>query len=122
MSTATSGRRREHNIRDHLTANGYLVIRAAGSKGAVDLVAFKSGTGQWRATLPELLFVQVKPAGAATIPPADRARLLEWATYAGATALVATKGPRGQGYLYRRLTGPGPKEHAPWSPDWAMTS
>ena len=71
MSTATSGRRREHNVRDHLTANGYLVIRAAGSKGAVDLVAFKPG---------ETLFVQVKPADAGTIPPADRARLLEWAT------------------------------------------
>jgi hypothetical protein len=42
MSTATKGRRAEHRVRDILEAAGYRVIRAAGSKGIADLVAWNS--------------------------------------------------------------------------------
>lgn len=39
MSTATKGRRREHQSRRLLEAAGYSVIRSAASKGTFDLVA-----------------------------------------------------------------------------------
>lgn len=45
------GRRFEYRVRDFLEDNGYFVIRSAGSKGIVDLAAFKFG---------EVLFVQSK--------------------------------------------------------------
>lgn len=39
MSTATQGRRREHQVRDHLAAAGYPpIMRAAASKGPGDLL------------------------------------------------------------------------------------
>lgn len=39
MSAATSGRAREHKVRDHLDAAGYPpIMRAAASKGAADLL------------------------------------------------------------------------------------
>jgi len=39
VSTATSGRAREHKVRDHLEACGYPpIMRAAASKGAADLL------------------------------------------------------------------------------------
>ena len=39
MSTATNGRAREHRVRDLLTARGWTpIMRAAGSKGAGDLL------------------------------------------------------------------------------------
>lgn len=39
MSTATSGRAREHRVRDDLDGRGYpCVMRAAASKGAADLL------------------------------------------------------------------------------------
>lgn len=39
MSRYTQGRRLEYKARDLLEGFGYLVVRAAGSKGPVDLVA-----------------------------------------------------------------------------------
>ena len=42
MSTATKGRRAEWKARKLLEAAGYTVTRAAGSKGAADLVAWNS--------------------------------------------------------------------------------
>lgn len=56
MTRYTSGRRAEWLARDELTVGGYTVVRAAGSKGKVDLVAWnyecvrfiqiKKGTGR----------------------------------------------------------------------------
>jgi hypothetical protein len=53
----------ERKVADLLESDGYLVIRAAGSHGAADLVALKLG---------QVLFVQCKLNGRCD-PPADRA-------------------------------------------------
>lgn len=41
MTNYAAGRRAEWRARDYLEARGYYVIRSAGSKGLIDLVAFK---------------------------------------------------------------------------------
>jgi len=40
MGRVNTGTVWEHKIRDYLRASGYTVVRSAGSKGAVDLVAW----------------------------------------------------------------------------------
>ncbi len=59
MSRYAAGRRFEWKVRDQLQDQGYFVIRSAGSKGAVDLAAFKKS--DW-------LFVQCKRDGRFSIP------------------------------------------------------
>jgi Holliday junction resolvase len=97
MTQYASGRRFEWIVRDDLSANGYVVSRAAGSKGdsKVDLFAFKPG---------QLLFVQVKRTG--DLGPAEWDRLVEVAGWVGAIPILAAKGGRGQGVQYTRLLGP----------------
>ena len=51
MSQYARGTRFEHDVRDHLKGQGYTVLRSAGSKTKVDLVAWKFG---------EVLFIQCK--------------------------------------------------------------
>jgi Holliday junction resolvase len=115
VSHYRAGRDKEYKVRDHLTDNGYEIIRAAGSKGKVDLVAFKA----WLPSGPSshhMLFVQVKRTGG-TIPPADRAELLRLARIARALPIVAYQPLPRRPLQYRRLTGPGPKDWQPWTPD-----
>jgi Holliday junction resolvase len=114
VSGYRAGRDKEYKVRDHLVDNGYEVIRAAGSKGKVDLVAFKLWPDAW--TDRHILFVQVKRIGG-TIPPADRAELLRLAKIANAIPIVAHQPIPRRPLQYRRLTGPGPKDWQPWTPD-----
>lgn len=66
MSTATSGRRREHLVRDFLAARGFTpIMRAAASKGAADLLHGHPVHGA--------VLVQVG-TGNKTLSPADRER------------------------------------------------
>lgn len=94
MSHYGTGRAFEWKTRDDLTANGYDVIRAAGSKGSskVDLIALKPG---------QLLFVQCKRSG--TLPPDEWDRLVEVAAWVTAIPLLAANGPNGRGVVYTRL-------------------
>lgn len=91
-----TGRRFEWKTRDDLADNGYVVTRAAGSKGnsKIDLVAMKPG---------QLLFVQCKAGG--SIPPAEWDRLVEVAGWVNAVPILAANGPRGRGVVYTRLLG-----------------
>jgi Holliday junction resolvase len=102
MSQYGRGRDFEWKIRGDLTANGYEVMRAAGSKGStkVDLVALKPG---------QLLFIQAKRAG--TLGPAEWDRVVEVASWVGAVPILAANGPRGRGVVYTRLLGP----KVPWA-------
>jgi len=95
----------EREVRAALAADGYeLVVRSAGSKTKVDLIAIKAG---------QVLLVQCKRSG--ICPPAERVRLLEVAALLPGVAVpVVASRPR---VSYRRLTGPGPKQWVPWSPD-----
>ena len=109
MSTASTGRRIEHAVRDDLTAHGWLVAaRAAGSKGPADLVAVRPN---------QVAFVQVKRTDP-RLSPYERARLVALADRLGhhiALPIVACK-PLRQEIAYRLLTGPGPRDWVPWQP------
>lgn len=86
MSTATNGRAREHRIRKHLEDRGWLAImRAAGSKGAADLLLAHPDHGA--------ALVQVGTAKSKTLGPADRDRFVTAAEMSGALPLLATSGP-----------------------------
>ena len=58
MTKYACGRRFEYKVRDRLVELGFFVVRAAGSKGPVDLIAFKK-------YVPPLL-IQCKKAGILT--------------------------------------------------------
>lgn len=84
MNTAGKGRRNEWKTRDLLRREGYHVVRSAGSKGIVDIVAFN---GQ------RLLLVQVKTNGGMSsediqnlkslpAPPFASKQLWVWRDYA----------------------------------------
>lgn len=74
MNTARKGRRAEHRARALLEAAGFVVCRAAGSKGPADLVAWdatsirfisvKAGTTYASAVEREALQMMPRPAGA----------------------------------------------------------
>jgi Holliday junction resolvase len=82
------GTTRERQVRAQLEADGWVVVRAAGSLGPVDLVALRNGTAR---------LIQVK--GTAKGPwhsfgPDDRQAMLWLADRAGAEAWLAWWPPR----------------------------
>ncbi|MFC8797333.1 hypothetical protein ACFT2C_06345 [Promicromonospora sp. NPDC057138] len=77
MTRYDAGRRFEWRVRDELVDDGYAVIRSAGSKTKVDLVAIEPG--QW-------LLVQCKRDG--RISPAERTKLLSLASTCDALPVV----------------------------------
>lgn len=82
MSTATSGRRREHQVRDHLEAAGYpWIMRAAASKGPADLLHGHPLVGA--------VLVQVG-TGNKTLGPEERLRFLGAAALCHALPILAT--------------------------------
>ena len=86
MSTASEGRRIEWKVRDHLTEHGwYMVMRAAGSRGAGDLLMAHPEHGA--------ALIQVGRAKSKRLGPADRARLLHAADLCSALPLLATYTP-----------------------------
>jgi hypothetical protein len=105
VTSYDAGRRLEWDVRKRLIADGYqLVLRSAGSKTKVDIVAFK---------LDQVLFVQAKANG--LCPPAERVELLRVAgLLPGIAVPVVASRPK---VTFRRLTGPGPQQWEPWSPD-----
>ena len=74
----------EHRVKKQLEADGYFVVRAAASKGLVDLVALKWG---------QTLLVQCKRSG--SLPPAEWNALYDLAAQLDAIPLMASKGLRG---------------------------
>jgi hypothetical protein len=101
----------------------YTCLRSSGSRGAVDVVAVGQAPTEWERKAygagPDLLFIQCKITNP-VIPPAERMALQDLALRAGAVPLVAFKAlDRVTGRItikFRRLTGPGPKDWAPWAP------
>jgi Holliday junction resolvase len=98
------GYRFERQIVADLKRHGYWVVSSRGSKGKVDVLGIKQG---------EILLVQAKLNG--QCPPVERSALLLLARQTGGRPIVANKPPRG--VTYRELTGPGPRDHQPWTPD-----
>lgn len=96
----------ERAVRAHLRDNGYDVVRSAGSKSPIDLVAIKPG---------QVVLIQCKLDGRTS--PAEREGLLRIARAAGdvAAPIVAFGTPTHIDYA--RLTGTGALDHARWTPD-----
>jgi Holliday junction resolvase len=88
-----------------LAGEGYVTIRAAGSKGAgkIDVVAFHPYGPQ--------LLIQCKRTG--EISPGEWNRVREIARWAGAVPLLAENGPNGRGITYWRLVADKvPRSHS----------
>lgn len=86
MSNGHRGRRAEWRSRAYLEAQGLTVVRAAGSRGAFDLVAIDG---------ERVLLVQVKASRRGSGPaPAERERLQAFACPASCTKLVHVWRPR----------------------------
>ncbi|KUF18419.1 restriction endonuclease [Streptomyces silvensis] len=100
-SNYARGRDLEHRVRNHLREQGYEVLRTAGSKSKVDLVALKSG---------QMLFVQCKRSGA--LPPAEWNGLWDLAQMVGAVPVLAEQLARGRRYwrLTARKDQPGKRQ------------
>ena len=102
MSRYSQGRDVEYAVIDHLKAHGYDTIRAASSKGLADVVAIGDA---------HVLLVNCKRT---QMPgPGERADLLRVAARVSAIPLVALK-PFREALVFRRLTGPGPRDWYPW--------
>lgn len=85
------GHDRERRVRDWLTERDWVVVRAAGSLGGIDLVAMKAGH------TPMLVEVKATAGGPyERFNPADRADLKKRAEWAGAEAWLAWWPPRGK--------------------------
>ena len=81
MSHYRAGRLVEHRNREHLEAEGYEVMRAAGSKGKRDLDAIKPG---------QQLFVQCKTLDTG-LSHKDWDRLIELSAWVGAVPILGTR-------------------------------
>ena len=92
MTNYARGANFERQIKAHLEAKGYFVLRSAGSHGTVDLVAFGPKWPVW--------FIQAKIHG--TMSPAERRELYRYANECGAWAVRASRPKRGE-ILYERL-------------------
>ena len=115
--TATGYRRGadlERAAKKYLEANGYYVIKSAGSKGVADLVGIKPG---------ETLYVQCKLDGYLT--PAERVSFRQAALASGAVALVGywyKEGRSARRPAFYELTSMGPAGNRDWTPDHGMQS
>jgi Holliday junction resolvase len=98
----------ERKVRDDLLENydATLVVRSAGSKGAVDLVAFFDGfeaiIGIGRQIVSNTWVVQVKLDG--RLSAHERDLLIDLATATGAKAMIASRGAGGAGIEYREVS------------------
>lgn len=106
MSTATSGRAREHRTRDRLAESGWVpVMRAAASKGAADLLMGHPAHGG--------ALIQVGTESK-RLGPADRDRFVTAAELVCALPLLATWSRRGVRYFV--VTRDVPATWEEWTP------
>jgi Holliday junction resolvase len=106
------GTRFEHDVRDDLRACGYEVVRSAGSKTVVDLIAIKQG---------QLLFLQCKLSPASFVTRTSWNTLFKWAAWVDALPILAYKHVGKKLPCYERIVGqrdPRMKGAAVrWTPD-----
>jgi Holliday junction resolvase len=115
MNQYQRGARVEREVQKWLEARGFTTMRAAGSKGKIDVMAIRDD---------EQLFIQVKISDG-LIKPAERRELIRLGRMAGATPLVAYKEETGEGnrvrVVFQQLTGTGPHDRMTWEPGVAPT-
>lgn len=99
----------ERRVVKDLERFGYAAIRSAGSHKPADVIAMLGG---------RTIAIQCKRDG--VLGPDEWNKFWEWAKVAGATPILASKGPRGSGIIYNRLTsrkdGRGRQPWAFWTP------
>lgn len=99
----------ERAVAKDLEKYGFVTVRSAGSHKPADVVAMKAG---------ETLAIQCKRDG--VLRPDEWNKFYCWAAVAGATPILASKGPRGSGIIYSRLAsrkdGRGRQPLVPWAP------
>ena len=114
MTQYSDGRKLEYAAANDLRANGYEVMRTAGSRGAADLIAIKPR---------EILFVQCKLDG--RIAPPERHKLIKLTDYLDNSVPVLAywhkPGRAARQVAYRELTGLD-TDHwwTVWTPDHAL--
>jgi len=96
MNNYARGANFERQVKADLEKRGYLVIRAAGSHGIMDLVAFRA---RWTDE-GAIWFIQAKTNG--KMSPAERRELFESAFPRNAWAVIVSRPKRGV-ILYERL-------------------
>lgn len=99
----------ERRVAKDLERFGYVTVRSAGSHKPADVVAMFHG---------QTFAIQCKRDG--VLRPDEWNRFWEWCEIAGAVPILSSKGPRGSGIIYHRLTsrkgGRGRQPLAPWVP------
>lgn len=99
----------ERKVAKDLEGYGFVTVRSAGSHKPADVVAMKVGG---------TFAIQCKRDG--VLRPEEWNKFYCWAAMAGATPILASKGPRGSGIIYHRLTsrkdGRGRQPLEPWVP------
>ncbi len=115
MSASSKGADRERQLKKMLEADGWVVVRCAGSKSAVDLWAIKRCTERPEDHLSEVMAVQVK--GNAGSPwmnfrSEERAELGLIAAKAGAEAWLAHWPPHGECHWYAESAFPEARQAA----------
>jgi len=99
-----SGVEFERRIRADLETNGYLIIRSAGSKGKIDLLAAKPG---------QRLAIQCKRHG--LLSTSEWNQLIEWAAVFDAVPILAVGGRGGRyWHLTARKTQRGKRPMTPF--------
>ena len=108
MSTATSGRAREHRVSKAMIDAGWSqVARSAASKGVADLIMVHPDHG--------LALVQVGTHASKRLGPEDRAKFLRMAGLCSALPVVALV-RHGVGITYWQPTLGPFGEWSPWAP------
>ena len=99
----------ERRVGHDIESYGYKWVRSSGSHKPADLVALRDG---------EVVAIQCKRDG--RLAPQEWNKFLDWCEAAGATPVLASKGPRGSGIIYSRLTsrkdGRGRQPLESWTP------
>lgn len=81
----------ERKVKAMLTEDGYLVVKAGGSKGVADLVAIKPG---------QVLLISCKLGGPSAVPRLEWNAFLKAGDDSGALAVVASRPARGKVALH----------------------
>lgn len=99
----------ERRTARNMESFGYVTVRSAGSHSPADIIALRGG---------DAVAIQCKRDG--RLDPDEWNEFWEWCRKGGAIPILASKGPRGSGIIYSRLTsrkdGRGRQPLAPWVP------
>ena len=108
----------ERTVAKDIESHGYVTVRSAGSHSPADLLAARSTLLSALYGYSEVVAVQCKRDG--RLDPDEWNEFWEWCRKGGAIPILASKGPRGSGIIYRRLTsrkdGRGRQPWESWTP------